>query len=81
MIKKHNDAHPLSSRYVNEYGQANCCSCHNSFEYSDLADQCGICGRWFCKNCAEKVPNGHGFGVICKKCANRIRREDRNRGK
>ena len=79
MIKKHNDSHPLTSRYVNEYGQAICCSCHKSYEYRDLADQCGICGRWFCKNCAVNAPASHGGGVICKNCADRIQRKKRKR--
>ena len=38
--------------------------------------KCGICGKWFCRDCGRTVPEGHGFGTICKNCYNQIKRED-----
>lgn len=57
---------------LNELGQAICGVCRKHYKFSELEDKCEFCGRWFCKNCARPVPQGHGYGLICKKCADRI---------
>lgn len=67
----------VNSNELNEYGYALCCVCRKKFFLRDLEDQCGICGKWFCHNCAKPVPKGHGYGTICKKCYTKIKNEDR----
>ena len=45
---------------LNESGYALCSSCRKKFFIRDLVDKCGICDRWFCKDCARPTPPSHG---------------------
>lgn len=64
----------INSRELDENGYALCGACRKKFFISELEDQCGICGKWFCRNCARTVPAGHGYGTICKNCYIQIRK-------
>ena len=66
-----------NTRELDEFGYALCGVCHKKFFLSDLEEQCEICGRWFCHNCARPTPSGHGFGKVCKNCYIKIKNEDR----
>lgn len=58
---------------LNESGYALCSSCRKKFFIRDLVDKCGICDRWFCKDCARPTPPSHGCGEICKNCYTKIK--------
>jgi len=67
----------VNSNELDEHGNALCSVCRKKFNLSELEDQCGICGKWFCHNCAKPTPVGHGYGKICKKCYIRIKSSDK----
>lgn len=68
----------INSKDLDEHGYALCGCCRKKFSLKELEDKCEFCGKWFCKSCAKPVPNGHGFGKICKRCYVKIKNADRN---
>lgn len=57
----------LSSRELNEAGHARCCVCGRDTSFSELAGQCGVCGKWVCKNCSS-YRRQFPYGYICRNC-------------
>lgn len=67
----------VTSKDLNERGYARCCVCGKTYFISDLKENCEICHRWFCRKCSRPTPKGHGFGVVCKNCYTKMKKEDR----
>lgn len=61
----------INSRELSRDGYAMCISCRKKKPLSELADQCVICERWVCKECATYRRQGLPFGYMCKACKNK----------
>lgn len=60
-----------NSRSLDREGNAICISCRKKKALYDLADQCVMCDRWVCKECATYRRQGMPFGYVCKACKNK----------
>ena len=56
-----------NTRTLDEHGYAYCGVCGRKFFLEFLHDQCELCGKWFCEDCAREAPYPVG-GIVCKNC-------------
>lgn len=64
----------LSTRQLDENGYASCVSCRRKKFISEM-EQCILCDRWVCRDCATYLRQGYqgAYGYVCKACSRKIR--------
>lgn len=59
-----------NSTSLNQKGEAMCISCRKKFFTSNLQN-CAMCEKYVCKQCASYRKQGNPFGYVCKSCLSR----------
>lgn len=57
---------------VSPDGKCKCSVCRKDFDLSQV-ESCKLCDKWICKAHRKKDPDG-GYGYMCPKCYNYIKR-------